>query len=238
MHQAEGSGISKRYRAWLLVLAMSASVFVNACSRSPDIEEYRHEEPWPFYLYLPSEISEDQSYPLFIAVHGSSTDGRGCWATWQPFAEEYGYVLMCPVLAEPDGRLHQLNANARLLEILSEVYVSYSLKPAIFLAGFSAGGQFVHGYAFMNPSYVKGVAVMAPGNAYPPPSETGHIPFLVMVGENDQAGNQAVAQQLATMLEQKGYSVEFQVLENAGHSIPDEAVQRTLELFERSVHGN
>ena len=59
-----------------------------------------------------------------------------------------------------------------------------------------------------------------------------------MVGENDQAGNQAVAQQLATMLEQTGYSVEFQVLENAGHSIPDEAVQRTLELFERSVQGN
>jgi predicted esterase len=118
------------------------------------------------------------------------------------------------------------------------VYATYSLKPAIFLAGFSAGGQFVHGYAFMNPGYVKGVAVIAPGNAYPPPSETRHIPFLVMVGENDQAGSQAVAQQLATMLEQKGYSVELRVLEGTGHSISDQAVQRTLELYQLGVQGN
>lgn len=238
MQLAGGSRKATKFWGLIFALAASTSVLISACSGSAGFDEHRFEEPWPYYLYLPAGYSSERSFPVFIAVHGSSTEARGCWDTWQPYADEYGYVLLCPLLAEPDGRLHQLNANGRLLEILSEVYSSYSIKPSIFLAGFSAGGQFAHGYAFMNPNYIKGVAVLAPGNAYPPPSETRHIPFLVMVGENDRAGNQTVAKQLASMLDQSGYSVEFQVLENTGHAISDEAILQTLEHFERSTQGD
>jgi poly(3-hydroxybutyrate) depolymerase len=209
--------------------------WVAACSNIPDPEEYRFEEPSPFYLYLPESYTPGSSLPLFIGVHGSSTDGRNCWNTWQPYADQYGFVLLCPVLADPDGRLHQLHGNDRLLAILGQVYSGYSIKPEIFLFGFSAGGQFVHGYAFMNPNYVAGVSVIAPGNAYPPPTETRHIPFLIIVGARDQAGNQQVARQLATQLNQTGYSVQLMVLDGMGHAISEEAIQDTLNLYEQVV---
>jgi len=227
-------GIMRVISPRVLVLVVLI-VLLSGCAGSAVPEENHVESPWPYYFYLPDGYTVEKTWPLFIAVHGSATDGSGCWETWQPFADDYGFVLLCPELADPDGRLHQLRANERLLAILSQVYEEHSLRPSIFLMGFSAGGQFVHGYAFMHPNYVKGVAVIAPGNAYPPPPDARHIPFLVMIGERDQAGNLDVARQLAAMLENSGYAVELQILEGMGHTIGEVAIGETLALFEQTV---
>jgi len=223
-------------RSAALLLALVALVgLAAACSSSPDPDEHRFAQPWPFYLYLPDTYTPDRAWALFIGVSGSSADGRSCWNTWQKYADEKSYVLLCPELADPDGQLEQLRGNARLLDILGRVYEEYSLQPEIFLAGFSAGGQFVHGYAFMNPNYVVGVSVMATGNYYQPPPSTRHIPFVVIVGDRDDPGNLESANQLARLLEQGGYSVELHVIAGEGHTISKEAIQLTLGLFDRTV---
>jgi len=223
-------------RSAALLLALVALVgLAAACSSSPDPDEHRFAQPWPFYLYLPDTYTPDRAWALFIGVSGSSADGRSCWNTWQKYADEKGYVLLCPELADPDGQLEQLRGNARLLDILGRVYEEYSLQPEIFLAGFSAGGQFVHGYAFTNPNYVVGVSVMATGNYYQPPPSTRHIPFVVIVGDRDDPGNLESANQLARLLEQGGYSVELHVIAGEGHTISKEAIQLTLGLFDRTV---
>ena len=77
----------------------------------------------------------------------------------------------------------------------------------------------MHGYAFMHPNYVKGVSVIAPGNAYPPPPEPLQIPFLVIVGGRDQSGNREVARPLTEMLEYNGYAVELQIIDGMGHAV-------------------
>jgi predicted esterase len=138
-------------------------------------------------------------------------------------------------LADSDGRLHQLRANARLLDILGRLYEEQTLQPKIFLAGFSAGGQFVHGYAFTNPNYVVGVSAIAPGNYYEPSSTSRHIPFLVIVGDGDDPGNVENAKQLAWLLGQAGYSVELHVLEGEGHTVSEEAIEITLDLYDQTV---
>jgi predicted esterase len=138
-------------------------------------------------------------------------------------------------LADSDGQLEQLRGNAKLLDILGRVYADYSLQQNIFLVGFSAGGQFIHGYAFMNPSYVGGVSVIATGNYYEPPRSLRHIPFAVIVGENDHAGNVRNARQLAGLLKQAGYYVELHVLSGEGHTISQQARTITLSLYDRTV---
>lgn len=223
------------YSAAILLASIALAGLVPACSSSPNPDEHRFPQPWPFYLYLPESYTPDRGWPLFVGVNGSSTDGRACWNTWQKYADEKGYVLLCPELADPDGQLEQLRGNTRLLDILGRVYEEYSLQPRIFLAGFSAGGQFVHGYAFMNPSYVVGVSVIATGNYYQPPSATRHIPFVVIVGDRDDPGNVGSARRLTQLLKQGGYSVELYVIEGQGHTISDEAIQHTLALFDRAV---
>lgn len=220
--------------ARVLVL-LALGFLLIGCSGNSVPEDYHSETPWPHYMYLPAGYSTERAWPLFIAVHGSASDGRGCWELWHGYADEHGFVLLCPELADPGGSLHQLRANERLLAILGQVYEQHSLQPSIFLMGFSAGGQFVHGYAFLHPNYVKGVSVIAPGNAYPPPPDARHIPFLVIVGENDQAGNRDVARQLAVMLEQSGYQVKFQILDGMGHTVGDVALTETIDLFEQTI---
>jgi phospholipase/carboxylesterase len=227
-------GRTGHFAALLLALIALAGLCA-ACSSIPDPDEHRFAQPWPFYLYLPATYTPDRAWPLFIGVSGSSADGRSCWNTWQQYADEKEYVLLCPELADPDGQLEQLRGNARLLDILGRVYEECSLQPKIFLAGFSAGGQFVHGYAFMNPTYVVGVSVIATGNYYQPPPSARHIPFIVIVGDRDDPGNVENAKQLARLLGQGGYSVELQVIAGEGHTISKEAIQLTLALFDRTV---
>jgi predicted esterase len=227
-----------RQYAALVFLLMALGATPAACSTGPSPADHRFAQPWPFYLYLPDSYTPDRGWPLFIGVNGSSADGRSCWNTWQKYADEKGYVLLCPELADPDGRLEQLRGNARLLQILDRVYAEYSLQPKIFLAGFSAGGQFVHGYAFMNPSYVVGVSVIATGNFYQPPQPPGYIPFVVIVGDHDDPGNVANAKSLASLLAQAGYPVELHILESEGHTVSNEAVRLTLALYDRTAGDN
>jgi predicted esterase len=207
----------------------------SACASTPNPDNHRFSQPWTYYLYLPQAYTSEQAWPLFIGINGSSSNGKDCWNVWQRYADEKGYVLLCPELADSDGRLEQLRGNSRLLDILGRVYEEFSLQKKIFLAGFSAGGQFVHGYAFMNPSYIVGVSVIATGNYYEPPTSSRHIPFVVIVGENDHAGNVKNANQLAGLLAQGGYYVELHVLSGEGHTISKEAIEITLSLFDRTV---
>src|SRR3989304_2612781 len=182
---------------------LAALFLVVPCSplrSSPDPSAFRFEDPSPYYLYLPDQYSPDRRWPLFVAVHGSA-DAQACWNVWQPFADEEGFVLLCPALGEPDGMLHQLRGADKLNLILDRIYREYSLQPGIFLTGFSAGGQFVHGYAFHFPSYVAAASVMAPGNYYFPPAHARAVPFAIIVGSRDHPDSIDIAKALAALMQ-------------------------------------
>jgi dienelactone hydrolase len=225
---------SDRFLIILCSFLLSA-VLLSGCSSGPDPDDHFYLDPWPYYLYLPEGYTSERSWPLFIGVNGTADNGRDCWNTWQRYADERGFVLLCPQLADPSGLLHLLRGNERLQNTINHIYAEHSIAPQIFITGFSAGGQFVHGYVFENPSYIVGVSVMAPGNAYQPTTAASHIPFVVIVGERDDPGNVEMAQQLAAMLESSGYSVDFHVLPGVGHRISSGAIEATLELYDRVI---
>jgi phospholipase/carboxylesterase len=210
-------------------------VALTACSSASNPNRHRFEEPSPYYLYTPQDYAPDKAWPLFIGVNNLSTDGKQCWNTWQRYADENGFVLLCPELADPDGQLNQLHANDRLLKIVDRVYADYSLEAKIFLVGFSEGAQFVHGYAFANPNYVVGVSVIATGNYFRPPGELNRIPFEVIVGDRDDPIAIQHAQELAGLLDSAGYRVGIHVLPGVGHEISKEAIQITLDMYDRVV---
>ena len=225
--------ISRPSTRWLLLLALSLLLISCSLGQGPiDPSDYRFEEPVPFYLYLPDGYSQNERWPLFVGVHGSSTDGRACWNTWQPYADDEGFVLLCPELADPDGILHQLHGADRLNLILNRIYQEYSLQSAIFITGFSAGGQFVHGYAFQYPQYVAAASVMAPGDYYLPPPSARSIPFAISIGAWE---NPAIVQALAAALQQNGNSVQLHIIPGVGHSVSTEAIRLTLDLFEAEL---
>lgn len=218
-----------------LIAASVLLVGLSSCSSADNPNRHRFEDPSPYYLYTPRDYSPDQAWPLFIGVNDMSTDGKSCWDTWQRYADEKGFVLLCPELADPDGQLNQASANDRLLKIVDGLYSEYTLVAKIFLVGFSEGAQFVHGYAFANPNYVVGVSVIAAGNYFRPPPELSRIPFEVIVGERDNPVAVDHAQELAGLLDSEGYRVGLHVLPGVGHAINKDAIQITLDMYDRVV---
>jgi len=227
---AESAACSKTPIVCAFVLA---GALLAACSSTPDPLEYRRDDPSEYYLYLPSGYSNEQKWPIFVGVHGFGGSGRDCWSMWQAYADSEGFVLICPSLADENGGWRQDTGEATLNKILNRVFKDYSVQNKIFLTGFSAGAQFVQGYAFRYPDVVTGVSVMSSGNYYVPVSTSSGVPFLVIIGDQDDPVSVEGAKEFAAGLQGQGYSVDLLVLSGVGHEAAQEGKERTIELFRR-----
>lgn len=200
----------------------------------PDPGPYRQSEPSEYYLYLPEGYTPERRWPVFIGVHGSGGSGLDCWNVWQRYADQEGFILVCPSLADESGGWFQKEGEEALNLILHAVYEDYAIETDFFLAGFSAGGQFVQVYAFNYPGSVSGVSVISAGNYFPATTRARGVTFLVTVGENDTE-RVPLAGAFVTELQGLGIPVEFEVIPNVGHDLSGRARDLTIELY-RQVH--
>ena len=97
------------------------------------------------------------------------------------------------------------------------------------LAGFSAGGQFVQGFAFDHSDQVYAVSVLSAANYYEPTKDAAHIPFLVVIGGRDNPTAIGNAQVFSDLLAEKGYDHEFHILPNVSHQVSQTAKELTIE---------
>ena len=228
--------IKTRYKLFPVLIAVIAAMIASACSLGGDRPEaHLYESPSEYYLYLPKGYSDDQTWPVFVGVHGSNQSGKDCWSMWQSFADEEGFILVCPSLADERGGWYQDEGEAMVAAILNQIYLEYSIENRVFMAGFSAGAQFVGGFAFHVPSYVYGVSMLSATIYYPPTSASSHIPFLVTIGDHESPETIQAAQNLAGNLSGNGNHVEFYILEGVGHFASEEAVDLTIDFFRRTT---
>jgi len=156
-----------------------------------------------------------------------------CLEMWQSYAESEGFVLVCPSLADENGGWYVDEGEANLRKIIQQVQKECRVQKQVFLAGFSAGAEFAQAYAFDNPKSVKAVAVLSSGNYYEPSSESQDIPFLVVIGDQDDPVGVKNAQLFADLLKQNKYSVELDILPGVGHEVTPQALELTIRLYNR-----
>jgi phospholipase/carboxylesterase len=221
----------------LFIVLLLFGISCSACSLegAVDPSAYRHESPVEYFLYVPDGYSSDRSWPLFVGIHGYGGSGRDCWSMWQSYADAEGFLLLCPSIADAGGGWYQSTGEAIVVDLLNRTYRDYSVKTRVFLAGFSAGAQFVQGFAFKYPNNVGGVAVLSSGNYYSPNAAASSIPFLVVIGDKDDATSLANANAFASVLQRYGNPVEYHVLEGVGHSVTKDHKELTIDLFRRAV---
>ena len=104
---------------------------------------------------------------------------------WQRFADEEGFILLCPSLSDERGGWYQEDGEDMVAAILNQIYLEYSIENRVYMAGFSAGAQFVQGFAFDIPSYVYAGSMLSATIYYPPNPASSHIPFLVTIGDHE-----------------------------------------------------
>jgi predicted esterase len=235
--------IPKRNRASMWFLAGSAIVLLVSCvtiglmaynSRPADPAAHRHDSPVEYYLYVPKNYSSDRAWPLFVGIHGSGGSGLDCWNWWQSFADKEGFILLCPSIADSGGGWYQSDGETKVFSAINQVRADYNVAPREFLAGFSAGAQFVQGFTFTNPQYVSGVSIISAGNYYRPNLNAKGIPFLVVIGDQDDSLAIEGSQGLAGMLSQYGFDVEYEILPGVGHVLTDKGRELTIALFRKA----
>lgn len=200
-------------------------------SSAPDPEPYRRSEPTEYYLYAPETYNPQTRIPVFIGIHGQGGSGLHCWNDWQPYADTYGFLLICPSLADEQGGWLQEEGNAKLNSILNAVYAEYTINTKFFLAGFSAGAQFVQGYALNYPNSVAGVSVISAGNFYPVDITLRNIKYLITVGDRDRERIDP-SRRFAHHLDTLGAQAEHHVIAGVGHAMSDEARELTVQFFQ------
>jgi pimeloyl-ACP methyl ester carboxylesterase len=169
---------------------------------------------------------------VFVGIHGFGGDGRECLDMWQEAADETGYVLVCPSLADESGGWYTDLGEKMLLLILKDVENQVNIRPQVFLAGISAGAEFAQAFAFDFPGRVAGVAVLSSGNYLAPSDKAEGIPFLVVIGDRDNPAGVRGAQQFTELLAQKGFRAELHVLPGIGHTFTQDHQDLTLDFYQ------
>jgi poly(3-hydroxybutyrate) depolymerase len=212
--------------------------WLSACSNSPFKLEYNptpyyRDEPTEYYLYLPSSYTAEKEWPVFVGIHGFGSNGTACLDMWQAYADREGFVLVCPCMGDENGGWYQDEGERMLRAVLKEVKKECRVQDKIFLAGFSAGAQFVQGFAFAYPKSVSGVAVLSSGNYYEPSSGARSVPFLVVIGDQDFPAGLKSAGQFNELLKQAGYVIDLHILPGVKHEISNQAMELTIEFYRK-----
>lgn len=175
-------------RAGLLV----SLALVTACGPGAAAQPYYHEDPLPYYLYVPEDRSELNPPPLFVGLLGQGGSALDCFDLWQSLAEDRDLALICPELIGGADLQGSVDAQRDLGTVLTDVYAQQTFQPRFFLAGFGDAGRFAMDYALQFPQVVSGVAVTAVDELPDPSTTVSQIPFLLALGEEDRERKAAV----------------------------------------------
>jgi phospholipase/carboxylesterase len=191
-----------------------------------------HNEPGSrggFSVYVPEYYTADRAWPLVMALHGGSGNGRGFLWSWLRDARSRGAILIAPTATGSTWALMGEDTDTPNLErILDAVRSRWNVDPArMLLTGMSDGGTFC---------YVTGLESASPFTHVAPVAATFHplmaemadaerlrgLPIHIVHGSLDWMFPVQVARQTSEMLAAAGANVIYRELDDLSHCYPRE----------------
>ena len=196
-----------------------------------------HNEPGSrggFSLYVPEYYTPDRAWPLVMALHGGSGNGRGFLWSWLRDARSHGAILVAPTATGPApakstwALTGEDTDSPNLARILDGVRNRYNIDPKrLLLTGMSDGGTFC---------YVSGLESASSFTHLAPVSATFHplmaemadtrrlqgLPIYLIHGQLDWMFPVEVARQTQGLLSAAGADVTYRELEDLSHCYPRE----------------
>jgi phospholipase/carboxylesterase len=201
-----------------------------------------HNEPGSrggFSLYVPEYYTPERAWPLVMALHGGSGNGRGFLWSWLRDARSFGAILVTPTATGSTSRKSTPNKRTwalmgedtdtpNLSRILDSVRSRWNIDPArLLLTGMSDGGTFC---------YVSGLEGASPFTHLAPVSATFHplmaemadaqrlcgLPVYLVHGRLDWMFPVQVARQTKDALAATGADVTYRELDDLSHCYPRE----------------
>jgi phospholipase/carboxylesterase len=196
-----------------------------------------HNEPGSrggFSLYVPEYYTPDRAWPLVMALHGGSGNGRGFLWSWLRDARSHGAIVIAPTATgtTPNKSTWALMGDdtdtPNLNRILDLVRSRWNVDPAkLLLTGMSDGGTFC---------YVTGLERASPFTHLAPVAATFHplmaetadaerlrdLPVYLVHGRLDWMFPVQVARQTRDLLSAAGADVTYRELDDLSHTYPRE----------------
>jgi len=203
-----------------------------------------HNEPGSrggFSLYVPEYYMPDRAWPLVMALHGGSGNGRGFLWSWLRDARSHGAILVAPTATgNPSTKttwtlMGDDTDSPNLARILSSVRERWNVDPTkLLLTGMSDGGTFC---------YVSGLEAASPFTHIAPVAATFHplmaemadaerlrgLPVYLVHGKLDWMFSVQVARQTQQLLSAAGAEVTYRELDDLSHTYPREINAPMLE---------
>jgi phospholipase/carboxylesterase len=195
-----------------------------------------HSEPGSrggFSLYVPEYYTPERAWPLVMALHGGSGNGRGFLWSWLRDARSYGAILIAPTATGGASKstwalMGEDTDTPNLTRILDSVRSRFNIDPTkLLLTGMSDGGTFC---------YVSGLESTSPFTHLAPVSATFHplmaemadaerlrgLPVYLVHGRLDWMFPVQVARQTRQLLSAAGADVTYRELDDLSHCYPRE----------------
>jgi phospholipase/carboxylesterase len=191
-----------------------------------------HNEPGSrggFSLYVPEYYMPDRAWPLVMALHGGSGNGRGFLWNWLRDARSHGAILVAPTATGSTWALMGEDTDTpNLARILASVQARWNIdRTKLLLTGMSDGGTFC---------YVSGLESASPFTHLAPVAATFHpllaemadaerlrtLPVYLVHGKLDWMFPVQVARQARDALAAAGAELTYRELDDLSHTYPRE----------------
>jgi phospholipase/carboxylesterase len=191
-----------------------------------------HNEPGSrggYSLYVPETYTPDRGWPLVMALHGGSGNGRSFLWSWLRHAPPHGAILVAPTATGPTWALMGEDTDTpNLSRILASVQSRWNIDPTkLLLTGMSDGGTFC---------YVSGLESGSPFTHLAPVAATFHplmaemtdaerlrgLPVYLVHGRLDWMFPVQVARQTHQLLSAAGAEVIYREIDDLSHCYPRE----------------
>ena len=191
-----------------------------------------HNEPGSrggFSLYVPEYYTPDRAWPLVMALHGGSGNGRGFLWSWLRDARSLGAILVAPTATGSTWALMGEDVDTpNLTRILNSVRSRWNIDPArLLLTGMSDGGTFCYVTGLEGTSPFTHLAPIA-ATFHPLMAETADaerlrgLPVFLVHGRLDWMFPVQVARQTRDLLAAAGAAVTYRELDDLSHCYPRE----------------
>lgn len=195
-----------------------------------------------FSMYVPEYYSADREWPLVVALHGGSGNGRAFLWSWLRDARSRGVILIAPTAVGSTWSLMDPEVDAdNLARMVAFVGERWRIdRSRVLMTGMSDGGTF---------TYVGGVRSGSPFTHYAPVSASFHPmmlsmmdeaqlrarPLYIVHGAHDWMFPAVMAQQARETFEAAGARVTYREIADLSHTYPRDENPRILDWLEQTT---